>query len=114
MKLTLTPMDINNKEFKKVMRGYCPEEVDDFLDEVIENYEALYKENASLKEEKSKIELEKDLYKELAKCLLHEAIDLTDPDSLIPIEEFDLLHKTKKSGNLIELYEYFKANKKIR
>ena len=53
MKLTLTPMDINNKEFKKVMRGYCPEEVDDFLDEVIENYEALYKENASLKEQLS-------------------------------------------------------------
>ena len=68
----------------------------------------------SLKEEKSKIELEKDLYKELAKCLLHEAIDLTDPDSLIPIEEIDLLLKTKKSGNLIELYEYLKANKKIR
>lgn len=50
MKLTLTPMDINNKDFKRVMRGYNAEEVDDFLDEVIENYESLYKENGSLKE----------------------------------------------------------------
>jgi cell division initiation protein len=50
MKLTLTPMDINNKEFKKGFSGYKADEVDDFLDEVIENYEELYKENASLKE----------------------------------------------------------------
>ena len=50
MKLTLTPMDINNKEFKKGFSGYKADEVDDFLDEVIENYEELYKDNASLKE----------------------------------------------------------------
>ena len=50
MKLTLTPMDINNKEFKKGFSGYKPDEVDDFLDEVIENYEELYKDNAAIKE----------------------------------------------------------------
>jgi len=50
MKLTLTPMDINNKEFKKGFSGYKADEVDDFLDEVIENYEGLYKDNAALKE----------------------------------------------------------------
>jgi len=50
MKMTLTPMDINNKEFKKGFSGYKPDEVDDFLDEVIENYEELYKDNGALKE----------------------------------------------------------------
>lgn len=50
MKITLTPMDINNKEFKKGFSGYKPDEVDDFLDEVIENYEELYKDNGALKE----------------------------------------------------------------
>ena len=50
MKLTLTPMDINNKEFKKGFSGYKADEVDEFLDEVIENYEELYKDNGSLKE----------------------------------------------------------------
>lgn len=50
MKLTLTPMDINNKEFKKGFSGYKAEEVDEFLDEVIENYEKLYKDNGALKE----------------------------------------------------------------
>ncbi|MGL4108165.1 DivIVA domain-containing protein [Clostridium sp. LP20] len=48
--MKLTPMDINNKEFKRGLRGYNPEEVDDFLEEVVENYEELYKENSKLKE----------------------------------------------------------------
>lgn len=48
--MKLTPMDINNKEFKRILRGYNPEEVDEFLDKVVEDYEILFKENASLKE----------------------------------------------------------------
>ncbi|MGL5416917.1 MAG: DivIVA domain-containing protein [Clostridium sp.] len=48
--MKLTPMDINNKEFKKGLRGYNPDEVDEFLDEVIENYEELFKENSKMKE----------------------------------------------------------------
>jgi len=48
--MKLTPMDINNKEFKKGLRGYSPEEVDEFLDEIVDNYEELYKDNSKLKE----------------------------------------------------------------
>lgn len=48
--MKLTPMDINNKEFKRGLRGYNPEEVDEFMDEIVENYEELFKENATLKE----------------------------------------------------------------
>jgi cell division initiation protein len=48
--MKLIPMDINNKEFKKGLRGYNSDEVDEFLDEVVDNYEELYKENANLKE----------------------------------------------------------------
>lgn len=43
-------MDINNKEFKKGMRGYNTDEVDEFLDRLAEDYETLYKENSTLKE----------------------------------------------------------------
>lgn len=52
--MKLTPMDINNKEFKKVLRGYSAEEVDEFLDEVVENYEEVYKENSRLKDSLSR------------------------------------------------------------
>lgn len=48
--MKLTPMDINNKEFKRGLRGYNPDEVDEFLDEVVDNYEEIYKENGKLKE----------------------------------------------------------------
>lgn len=46
----LTPLDIHNKEFKKGFRGYNEEEVDDFLDQVVRDYESLYRENIELKE----------------------------------------------------------------
>jgi cell division initiation protein len=48
--LKITAMDITNKEFKRVIRGYSAEEVDEFLDKVAEDYEGLYKENSSMKE----------------------------------------------------------------
>lgn len=41
----ITPLDIQNKEFKKSLRGYDIEEVDRFLDSVNDNYEELYREN---------------------------------------------------------------------
>lgn len=48
--MKITSMEITNKEFKKVIRGYNIDEVDEFLDKIAEGYEALYKENSSLKE----------------------------------------------------------------
>lgn len=48
--MTLSPMDINNKEFKRAFRGYDIDDVDDFMEQIIEDYEKLYKENAALKE----------------------------------------------------------------
>lgn len=46
----LTPQDIENKQFvKAVFGGYDTSTVDDFLEEVMDDYAALYKENAILK-----------------------------------------------------------------
>ncbi|CEK35623.1 cell-division initiation protein DivIVA [[Clostridium] sordellii] len=46
----LTPVEIENKEFKKGIRGYREDEVDEFLDIVKEDFENLYRENTDLKE----------------------------------------------------------------
>ena len=46
----ITPVEIENKEFKKGLRGYKEEEVDEFLDDLKEDYELLYRENSELKE----------------------------------------------------------------
>lgn len=45
----LTPLDIQNKAFKKEMRGYSTQEVEDFLNLVIADYEKLYKDNIDLR-----------------------------------------------------------------
>ena len=63
--MKLTPMDINNKEFKRGIRGYNPDEVDEFLDEVVENYEELYKENSRLKESITRLKDKVEHYERL-------------------------------------------------
>jgi len=40
----MTAMDIMNKDFKKAMRGYNMDEVDEFLEQISEDYETVYKE----------------------------------------------------------------------
>ncbi len=45
----LTPLEIENKKFPTKFKGYDDVEVDTFLDQVIIDYEKLYKENADLK-----------------------------------------------------------------
>lgn len=46
----ITPLDIQNKKFKKSFSGFDQTEVNLFLQEMIEDYEAMYKENISHKE----------------------------------------------------------------
>jgi cell division initiation protein len=44
----LTPLDIHNKEFSRRIRGYDEDEVNEFLDQVIKDYEALIRESKDL------------------------------------------------------------------
>jgi cell division initiation protein len=48
--MKLTPLDIRHKDFKRGMRGYADVEVDEFLDEVADEYERLFKEGIDLRE----------------------------------------------------------------
>jgi cell division initiation protein len=50
--IDLTPLDVRNKrgDFKRIMRGYDPQEVDVFLEIVAERLEALTRETISLRE----------------------------------------------------------------
>lgn len=46
--MPLTPLDIQNKEFSRRLRGYDEDEVDDFLNQIIKDYEMLIRENKEL------------------------------------------------------------------
>ena len=60
----LKPMDIHNKEFKKSMRGYDAEEVDEFLDEIIVDYEKMQREIDMLKTQLSNYSENMNNYRE--------------------------------------------------
>ncbi|MBF8982215.1 DivIVA domain-containing protein [Lutibacter sp. B2] len=65
----ITPLDIQNKEFKKSMRGYKESEVDAFLDEVIVDYEKIFKEKNDLKDKMDILNEQIEKYKVLERTL---------------------------------------------
>lgn len=46
--MPLTPLDIHNKEFTRGFRGYDEDEVNEFLDQIIKDYEAVLREKKEL------------------------------------------------------------------
>ena len=66
----LTPMDINNRDFKRAtIRGYKEDEVDEFLDRVVADYDKLFRENEKLKEQARLNEKEITQFRKLEKNL---------------------------------------------
>ena len=48
--MPLSPLDIHNKEFTRGFRGYAEDEVNEFLDQVIKDYEIILREKKELEE----------------------------------------------------------------
>ncbi|MBE6183437.1 DivIVA domain-containing protein [Bacillus ginsengihumi] len=49
--MPLTPLDIHNKEFSKGFRGYDEDEVNEFLNQLIKDYEMIIREKKGLEEQ---------------------------------------------------------------
>lgn len=52
----LSPLDIHNKKFEKSFRGYDEDQVNEFLDQVIKDYEIAIREVKEYKDQISKLE----------------------------------------------------------
>lgn len=65
----ITPMEIHNREFKKGFRGYNENEVDDFLDRIVVDYEKVLHENEKLRDKLALNDKEVEHYKSLEKSL---------------------------------------------
>lgn len=62
----ITPIDIENKVFKKAkMKGYDINDVEDFLEALLIDYETLYKDNAELKDRISTMQESVSYYKSI-------------------------------------------------
>lgn len=48
--MSLTPLDIHNKEFSRVFRGYDEDQVNEFLDQIIKEFDIMLKEKRQLEE----------------------------------------------------------------
>ncbi len=65
----LKPVDIQNQEFEKKLKGYDCDAVDDFLDIVIQDYDILCKENMALKEKIDMLTETVDRYKDIEETI---------------------------------------------
>lgn len=104
--MALTPMDIHNKEFPRTFRGYDEDEVDKFLDSIIDEFERLYKENAEIKEHESALVDQIDQYKTMEKTL---------KDTLVTAQKTadDVIVNAQKKAELIVHESEIKAKQII-
>ena len=66
----ITPLDIENKKFsKQMMNGYSVEEVDDFLDDLTEDYSKNYKEVTELRTKVEELNKSLEHYKTIEETL---------------------------------------------
>lgn len=89
----LTPVDIENKVFKKAkIGGYDIDDVEDFLERVIEDYETLYKKS-------------NEEPKEVVKVAKPTKTDISAGTEMISLENTELKEKIKKLESKIEYYK---------
>ena len=66
----LTPLEIENKKFaKQMVNGYSVDEVDQFLDDLTEDYTKIYKENTEIKANLEELEEKVSRYKTIENTL---------------------------------------------
>ena len=66
----ITPLDIENKKFsKQMMNGYSVEEVDEFLDDLTEDYSKNYKEATALRAKVDELTKNLEHYKSIEETL---------------------------------------------
>ncbi|WP_125980248.1 DivIVA domain-containing protein [Loigolactobacillus iwatensis] len=104
--MALTPLDIHNKEFNVKMRGYDQDQVNDFLDQIIKDYEAALKQKDDL-ETALKASEEKVTYFNQLKDALNQSIivaqEAADKVKTNAQKEADIINQEaqKNSQNLL-------------
>jgi cell division initiation protein len=65
----LTPLDIHNREFRRSFRGYDEDEVDEFLDLIVAEFERLMRDNDELRSKLAELESRIQHYRGLEETL---------------------------------------------
>ncbi|WP_312506801.1 DivIVA domain-containing protein [Lysinibacillus sp.] len=92
--MPLSPIDIHNKEFTKAFRGYAEDEVNEFLDQIIKDYEILLRE---------KKEVDKQLEMALEQARHFNSLEETLQKSIVVAQEAadEVRRNSQKEAKLI-------------
>lgn len=67
--MKLTPLDIRKQEFKRVMRGYDPVEVDTFMDMMANEFEEVLKSQKEMRDRLVELDIQLKDYRQIEKTL---------------------------------------------
>ncbi|WP_086347862.1 cell division regulator GpsB [Candidatus Enterococcus clewellii] len=95
--LIYNPKEILQKEFKSKMRGYDPIEVDEFLDNVIKDYEAFNKDILALQEENSRLTAKLEQASKVSQTMPSRSAGMQEAPKSAAVTNFDIL---KRLSNL--------------
>ncbi|GAB4287498.1 MAG: DivIVA domain-containing protein [Ignavibacteriaceae bacterium] len=114
--MKVSPLNIKKQEFKKVLRGYDTEEVEAFLNKLADEFEAVQKENESLKKELDQVNAKLSEYRRLERNLqdallkaqdsASRAIESTKKQTALMLKEAEIkatqiLDKARENANEI-------------
>lgn len=104
--MRITPIDIEQQEFSRSFRGYNEEEVDDFLDKIVKDYEELISENARLNEEiermKERLKEYRDIEETLRSALLNAQKSAEEMKEKVENEAKMIIEKAKMEAETIK------------
>lgn len=99
-------MDIEQQEFSRSFRGYNEEEVDEFLDKIVKDYEELIKENERLKDEVERLKENLKKFSELEETLKSAALNAhktaEEIKEKVENERKTIIEKAKVEAELIK------------
>ncbi len=94
----LKPIDIQNKDFERKLKGYDCDEVDEFLDLVLKDYDMLFRENKYLKEQNLSLKETADRYK-LMEVTIKQTVEVAqrNADEIISSAKLEAKNITRKA-----------------
>jgi len=106
----ITSMEIRSQQFNKKFRGYDPEEVNNFINNLAQDYEKIYSENVSLKESIQRSKYELDRYHKLEETMNNSLILAQQTAELLKVnahkEAAMILDDSKKKiGETFAVYQ---------
>ncbi|NTW48521.1 MAG: DivIVA domain-containing protein [Chlorobiales bacterium] len=102
--MKLTPLDIKKQEFKRVLRGYDPADVDAFLETLSKHWEELLDQNETQKRRAQELEMEIQKFRQVEN-MLHQTLAQAQQSSSAAIEN------AKREAELIKQEAQIKASR---